>query len=332
MVFNKKFFLFFAASVMLVTHCFAMDVQNNPAVQKFIKKIASSEQIPKDYLQAVFTKIKLIPEVVNKIQKPYESQSWEIYRTHFVNGQRITDGVRYWQRHQMGLNLAEKKYGVPASIIVAIVGVESNYGLKKMDYVVINSLATLAFYYPPRADFFRNELAQFLLLTRALHVNPFTIRGSYAGAIGFPQFMPSSYRRYAVCYSKHSYPDLFHDNNDVIFSVANFLNEQGWQRGEPIAVPAETFGNLYQSLRSLNQQKNYTLEQLAGFNVTPKVPLTKNYSANFLELPGYNTDEYWLVMHNFKVIMRYNSSEKYALAVTELAKKIKEKYRVDLRP
>jgi membrane-bound lytic murein transglycosylase B len=175
---------------------------------------------------------------------PEKQRSWERYRQRFVNSSRIAGGLSFWQENMLPpCNAHEAIYGVPAEVIVAIIGVETLYGQNMGSFGVLEALASLAFHYPPRADFFRGELAQFLLLARENGVSPLEIKGSYAGAIGIPQFMPSSQRRFAVDFDGDDRIDLRSSSIDAIGSVARFLQQHGWQKGAPVAVPASVSGD-----------------------------------------------------------------------------------------
>ncbi|MCK4609089.1 MAG: lytic murein transglycosylase B, partial [Gammaproteobacteria bacterium] len=220
--------------------------------KNFISKMVNNYHFGQNYITQLLTNIQFTPDSIQLIEKPYEARAWYLYNKIFLNEKRVLDGIEYWQSHEADLSRAEQQYGVPASIIVAIVGVESDYGRNKGNYPVLNTLGTLAFYYPPRADFFQEELAQFLLLARKFHLDPTTLTGSYAGALGYPQFMPSSYRYYAVDFNHKHNEDLFHDTSDVIGSVANYFHHAGWRTNDLIAEPATVKGNNYRKLLNVD--------------------------------------------------------------------------------
>ena len=222
-----------------------------PDVQAFIHKMVKKNHFKKDQLITLFNHVKIRPQVIRNAKKPLENKPWHIYQMLLVNEWRIQHGVIFWNKYEQALRKAEKKYGVPASIIVATIGIESKYGLKTGDYRVIDSLTNLGFSESPRASFFRSELEQFLLLTRDEKLDPLKIMGSYAGAIGQPQFIPSSYRQYAVNFSKSGKTDLISNEIDVIGSIANYYKKNGWISHEPVAI--ET--------RSVGHQFNYLLQQ-----------------------------------------------------------------------
>jgi membrane-bound lytic murein transglycosylase B len=239
-----------------------------------------------------------------------------------VNGQRIAGGLSFWQQHAAILQRAEAIYGVPPEVIVAIIGVETVYGQNMGSFGVLEALASLAFNYPPRAEFFRGELEQFLLMARENGVSPLEIKGSYAGAMGIPQFMPSSQRRFAVDFDGDDRIDLRHSNTDAIGSVARFLQQHGWQKGAPVAVPAKVNGDPA-ALIAAGIKPSLTVGELASLGVV--APAASEQMAALIDLvtPGAAT-EYWLGFDNFYVITRYNRSSFYAMAVFQLAEALRE--------
>jgi membrane-bound lytic murein transglycosylase B len=260
--------------------------------------------------------------VVTHIKKPAEAKPWYEYYQLLVTRDRVRKGLAYWQAHEKTLALAEKKFGVPASVIVAIIGVETNYGENAGAYPVFNTLAILAFNNSRRSDFFRHELTQYLLLTRENSLKPLMLRGSYAGALGLSQFMPSSYRHYAVDFSHKGYADLFHDHADAIGSIGNYLKKHGWQAGEGITIAAKVAGNCSPLFRK--SLKPCLREQdLLAYQVIPANPLCgkKTVLIRLQETNGYS---HWLGLENFYVISTYNKSELYVMAVNVLAQKIRE--------
>ena len=288
--------------------------------QAFINKMVTDYHFDKNYVAKLITNIQFSPEVISHIKQPYERFAWYIYRKTFVTDARAQAGVIYWQRHAKTLVKDQQIYGIPASIIVAIIGIESNYGQSLGEYPVLNSLGTLAFDYPPRADYFQSELSQYLLLTKELNLNPVSLYGSYAGAMGYPQFMPSNYRRYAT------HKDLFNDTSDVIDSVAHYLQQYGWQRNKLITVPAEVTGNKYPQLFNYELNPKYTIAELKKYGIKPDAALPDDCQVNIIRLKKQQGHEYWLGLHNFYVITDYNSSAQYAMAVYQLAEKIKNFY------
>jgi membrane-bound lytic murein transglycosylase B len=312
------------------------NLSSYPVVQTFINTMVQHYQFNANELVALFDSTPLIADVIPSMQHPYEEKPWYIYQSRLVTQQRITLGVDYWHRHAKALHYAEKKYGVPASIIVAIVGIESLYGQAHLKYPVLNTLITLSFAYPPRAIFFQKELMHYLLLTRELNVDPRTIYGSYAGAIGLPQFMPSSYRHFAISYQpnittrnndeedeNNELGDLVSDSDDVVVSVANYLSHFGWQKGEKITIPANIYSNKYQELLPIKSKATYTVAKLKQYGIKPIYKLEKNTKVSLVQLQNKDASEYWLGLNNFHVLSHYNADKQYIMAVYQLAIAIK---------
>lgn len=308
----------------LITSASAVPLNQKPEFKDFVNEMVTKYHFQRSYLQKIFANFKPDPVILGKIKHPYEGVAWEKYKQTFITKDRIAGGVRYWQKHQTALAYASKKYGVPSSIIVSIVGVETKYGTAKLKHSVFNALTTLSFYYPPRAVFFKKELREYLLLVRDLQVSPNKIKGSYAGAIGLPQFMPSNYRHVAVSANPPRKPDLMHDTNDVVFSIANFLHVAGWHADEPIATPANVLGERYHDTLFEKAEPCMTLEELKGYGVTAKHTFPKDYPAALIRFDRANDYEDWIVFHNFNVLRSYNTSDLYVMVVYQLAVKIKE--------
>lgn len=294
---------------------------NRPDVQKFMQTMIQKYQFKKEELIYLFSTVKLRPQVIRHMNKPLEREPWKTYQMLFVNEWRIKHGVRFWDRYRTTLARAEQEFGVPASIIVATIGIETKYGQKTGDYRVIDSLSNLAFSQSPRAPYFLKELQEFLLLVRDEHLDPLKMMGSYAGAIGQPQFMPSSYRHYAINFSQSGKTDLMNDEIDVIGSIANYYHKNGWQTNEPVAIQALTLGDRYRYLMQKNvMNKQLSITELSQFGIVPKYKITVDrLKVKVIELQSYYNKEYWLGFHNFYVIKRYNASDLYAMAVYQLS-------------
>jgi len=285
-----------------------------PEVKSFIGELVERHGFDPAKLNRVFARVERVEPALQLIV-PAERPSWQDYRAQFVNETRAARGAAFWKVNRKALARAERKYGVPAAIIVAILGVETNYGRNMGRYRVVNALATLAFDYAPRASFFRGELEQYLLLARESRVDVFALQGSYAGAIGIPQFMPGSVRRYAVDFDGDGTIDLRRSSADAIGSVANFLREHGWRAGEPVLLRAKlapdaalfTDGSL---------RPRYRLGDLvaAGVALEP-APSSSDALGALVALEG----DYRVGLQNFYVITRYNRSAFYAAAVADLA-------------
>ncbi|OGT01736.1 MAG: lytic murein transglycosylase B, partial [Gallionellales bacterium RBG_16_57_15] len=229
---------------LLLLGSFAVQAAELPGIPQFIDEMVVKHQFSRDELEKVFARAQHRPEVIEAISRPATIKPWLEYRAAFVNSKRIQLGLEFWNKYRQTLRRAEKKYGVPQDIIVAVIGVETIYGQNAGKFLVLDALTTLAFDYPRRADFFRSELEHYLLLALDQQFDLLAIRGSYAGALGIPQFMPSSYRNYAVDFNNNRTIDLLRENVDAIGSVANYLRSYGWIMGEPVAVRAQAGGGL----------------------------------------------------------------------------------------
>ena len=296
-------------------------------VQRFIKQMAAQHGFSEAQLTAMFSQIVSRNDIIAKITRPAEkTKPWRDYRKIFLDEPRIQGGVEFWRAHAKTLERAEQIHGVPAEIIIAILGVETRYGRITGNDGVLEALSTLAFDYPKRAPFFRSELEHYLLLTREEAIDPLTLSGSYAGAMGLAQFMPSSYRAYAVDFDSDGHRDLWRNPTDAIGSVANYLSRHGWRRNQAIVVPATVQGQAYQSLLSQDLKPKYSVAELRRRAIIPQTPADDTKPAILLELLGDNGLEYWLGFDNFYVITRYNHSPLYAMAVYQLSQAIRRRY------
>ncbi|MFP4602195.1 MAG: lytic murein transglycosylase B [Halochromatium sp.] len=292
--------------------------------EAFVHEMAARHGFERAELRALMQGARYRQAIVDAMDRPYEGKSWGAYRALFVTPERIAGGRRFRVEHAALLRQAERTYGVPAEVIVAILGIETNYGATLGQYPVLDALTTLGFAYPRRAAFFRKELEAFLLLAREEAVDPSSARGSYAGALGLPQFIPSSYRAYAVDFDGDGRRDLWHSEADVIASVGAYLAEHGWRRGEPIASPATLHGPLEDGLEVGGKRPlvpSLSVAKLKAAGVEPERALAPNARAALIELDA-EEPEYWVVLENFYAITRYNHSNLYALAVYELSRAI----------
>lgn len=302
-----------------------------PEVITFVEELEKTHKIDKKQAMQVLSKIESSPEIIQRMTTPYEALPWVKYKGLFLTDKKIKGGAEFWSKHATSLKQAEATYGVPASIIVAIIGVESSYGQTSGKYPVIQALATLAFDYPPRAEFFKQELREFLLLTAENKLDPLTIKGSYAGAMGMPQFISSSYRNYAVDFDKSGAIDLFTNTHQVIGSVANFFKSHGWQAGQAVAYKAKAQGEKYKTLAlALNNDPRTTLtiSSLKPLGITPTVKIKDpDTNVSLLVFDNGTNKEHWLGAQNFYVISRYNRSSNYAMAVYQLSLEIDEQHK-----
>ena len=291
-------------------------------VKQFIDEMVKEHGFERADLEAKFASAKKLDKVLVHIAKPAEKElNWGQYRPIFVTKKRADKGKVFMKEHRETLARAEEKYGVPAEIIAAIIGVETYYGRHTGKYTIFDSLTTLGFDYPPRSKFFKRELKQFLLLSREENISIDDMTGSYAGAMGMPQFISSSYRRYAVDFDGDGKRDLWNSIPDVIGSVANYFSEHGWVDGGDITYQVEIDGPL---VLSKNKLKPYaTVDQWQKKGVKIKQDLRADEEATLLKFETKKGDEYWIGLKNFYVITRYNHNEMYALAVFQLSEKLK---------
>lgn len=295
---------------------------HRPDARIFINEMVKQHNFDKKQLFAILSEAKFQPKIIAAMDAPYEKKSWDVYKSLFLTPERLKAGLAFWQSNKKTLDKAEKQFGVPASIIVAIIGVETLYGKRQGDYRVLDALTTLAFYYPKRSAFFTKELKEFLLLCREHKVSANKYLGSYAGAMGKPQFMPSSYRFYAVDFSGNGRPDLMHEDKDVIGSVANYFHKHGWIQNEDVAEPAIIRGDAYKKLAVNSKIPDYSFSRLLESGVRPTVMENHPKKAGLIELITQQGLEYWFAYPNFYVITRYNTSPQYALVVMLLSQQL----------
>jgi membrane-bound lytic murein transglycosylase B len=305
---------------------------NNPnyaeraEVQAFIREVAERHGFAEQELLLLFSRVRHVEPVLEAVKPPPpKARSWEEYRASFVNERRIRAGIEFWRKHRRALERAERRYGVQPEYIIAIIGVETLYGRNSGRWRVVDALTTLAFDYPPRASFFRSELEHYLLLTRELGTDIFSMHGSYAGAIGIPQFMPSSVRRYAVDFDGDGTMDLRRSPPDAIGSVANFLKEHGWKAGGEVLMEASVTGESWRALADGTVDPKHPLIDLKTAGVQFAVSSDENAKAALVELETpERPSEFRIGLHNFWVLTRYNRSAFYAAAVHELAQALKK--------
>jgi peptidoglycan lytic transglycosylase B len=298
-------------------------------VRQFIAEMVDKHGFAGKELRALFSKARFQPAIIKAITPPIEprARSWQAYRALFLTPQRIEAGVEFRERQREALARAAELYGVPEEIIVAIIGVETVYGRNTGSYRVIDALSTLAFDYPPRAEFFRGELEHYLLYARDAGIDTLGLKGSFAGAIGIPQFMPGSYRRYAVDLDGDGKRDLSGSFADAIGSVANFLKAHGWEAGEPVAFAAQVEGEKYRKLVDAGIKPTIRYGDLADLGVSAEGETNPDAPCALIELetPG-QASQYLVGLTNFYVLTRYNRSSLYAAAVLDLAQAVKSAY------
>ena len=296
---------------------------HRPEIAAFINEVVERHGLKRSEVRRLLREARPQPKILDIMSRPIEKVApWWEYRERFVTPERIDDGLQFWADHRLALEQAERDYHVPPEYVVAILGVETKYGRVTGSYRVLDALATLAFDYPPRQKYFRSELEEFLVLARENRLDPLTTKGSYAGAMGAPQFMPSVYRRYAVAADADKRSDLWSDWDDIVASVANYLHEHGWIPGAPVLAevrldPSPTF-----QLESHGVELNETVDSLSAHGVKVALDVPADTPAVLISAEQPDGPAYRVGFHNFYVITRYNTSPRYAMAVYELAQAI----------
>ena len=301
---------------------YAIDT-DRPEVQAFVDRMVEEHSYDRDKLLSVLAAAESKQSILDAISRPAErTLKWHEYRNIFMKPERISAGAEFWQEHEAELERISKESGVSKEIIVGIIGVETYFGRITGNYRVLDALSTLAFDYPPRSKFFTGELEAFLLLIREEGMEAADATGSYAGAMGRPQFMPSSYRAYAVDSTDDGKRDIWSNWSDVMGSVANYFVRHGWIENQPVAASA-TLGAQWQGDTPKNTLKpQETVTSLSHQGVMFSSELPGDAESQLLTLMGEDGEEYWVGFHNFFVITRYNRSVMYALAVHQLGQEI----------
>ena len=301
------------------------DFANNPNAQQFIDKMVNKHGFDRQQLQEILSQAKRLDSVLRLMDnqapttsvKPPSNGAWLRYRKKFITPDNVQNGVVFWNQYEDALNRAWQVYGVPPEIIVGIIGVETRWGRVMGKTRILDALATLSFNYPRRAEYFSGELETFLLMARDEQDDPLNLKGSFAGAMGYGQFMPSSYKQYAVDFSGDGHINLW-DPVDAIGSVANYFKAHGWVKGDQVAVMANG-----QAPGLPNGFKTkYSISQLAAAGLTPQQPLGNHQQASLLRLDVGTGYQYWYGLPNFYTITRYNHSTHYAMAVWQLGQAV----------
>lgn len=303
------------------------DFANNPNAQQFIDKMVNKHGFDRQQLQEILSQAKRLDSVLRLMDNQAPTTSvkppsgpngaWLRYRKKFITPDNVQNGVVFWNQYEDALNRAWQVYGVPPEIIVGIIGVETRWGRVMGKTRILDALATLSFNYPRRAEYFSGELETFLLMARDEQDDPLILKGSFAGAMGYGQFMPSSYKQYAVDFSGDGHINLW-DPVDAIGSVANYFKAHGWVKGDQVAVMANG-----QAPGLPNGFKTkYSISQLAAAGLTPQQPLGNHQQASLLRLDVGTGYQYWYGLPNFYTITRYNHSTHYAMAVWQLGQAV----------
>lgn len=301
----------------------------HPGAEAFVRKLADDSSLDVEYVRHAIASAEYQQSIIDAITRPAEAKPWHEYRKIFVRDTRIDGGVEFWRANRALIERVAAEFQVPANVILAIVGVETNYGLNTGSYRVLDALVTLGFYYPKRSEFFSRELAEYFHLSREESLPLDEIKGSYAGAMGLGQFIPSSYRAYAVDFDQSGSRDLWRSLPDALGSVANYLKVHGWNDQLPTVLPVTTVPDGLDE--SFKPKPQHTLGQLQDMGIEfDPAGLAPETPATLIELEGTDGPEYWIGLNNFYVITRYNRSPLYAMAVTQLGDEIGERARREL--
>ena len=304
----------------------ALRVNDYPTLNAFIDTMADRHGFSREELRFWFRKTNIRRDILEAMDRPREASPWHEYRQQFVTRQSARRGLRFWKKNEEALARAQEHYGVAPEIILAIIGVESQYGYNKGRYRVIDALTTLALEYPRRSRFFLKELEQYLLLTEEINKPPLKVKGSYAGAMGLPQFLPSSYRNYAIDFDGDNRRNLFTNGADAIGSIANYFRIHGWRRDEPVIADADVPAELHIELEERGREPTLPIKYFVGYGIHPLEHHDGERKASLIRLAGRDRPVYRFGFYNFYVITRYNRSTNYAMAVTELARMIRKAY------
>ncbi|MCW8926974.1 MAG: lytic murein transglycosylase B [Xanthomonadales bacterium] len=302
----------------------------HPGTDEFVQRAVTEYGLPEQQVRDLLANAEYKQSIVDAISRPAEGKPWHEYRPIFLTDKRINEGIDFWMENRELIAAASQQYGVDEEIIVAIIGVETFYGRITGNYRTIDALVTLGFYYPTnlasdRSPFFSSELMQFIQLASEEGLPAAKVTGSYAGAMGMGQFMPSSYREYAVDFDGDGSRDLWRSTPDVVGSVANYLHRHGWQAGQPVVRRALASGEAaFDEISTRNFTPTLTVAQWQEKGFTSSADLPPELPAAVMKLVEEDRNTYWLTFRNFYVITRYNRSPRYAMAVYELSQEIKK--------
>lgn len=323
--------LAFAATLLALPAMASADYRQHPLADDFVSTMVDKHSFDRDWVEGILAAAEKKQSIIEAMERPAESvMTWGRYRKIFIQDSRINQGVAFWKEHADTLARAEKEFGVPAEMIVGIIGVETRYGRNKGSYRVVDALATLGFDFPRRSKFFLGQLEQYLLMVREQDFDPLSFKGSYAGAMGYGQFIPSSYRAYAVDFDDDGQADIVNNPVDAIGSVANYFARHGWRNGEPVVAGAVLAENVDDGLFNAGLKPVKTIAELQQGGIAGDRKLPADAKATAMKLDGAEGDEYWIGLHNFYVITRYNHSAMYAMAAHQLSQMVGAQYRSEV--
>ncbi|MSQ18801.1 MAG: lytic murein transglycosylase B [Betaproteobacteria bacterium] len=312
---------------------------DRPEVIEFANQIAKRHKLEAASILKSLRQAKHQATIVRWMEPlPPSQRSWKAYAGRTLTSSRIDEGVQFWTANQAALVRAHERFGIPPEIIVSIIGVETNYGKNTGSWRVLDALTTLAFDYPRRGAFFRSELEYFFVYAKETGTDVEALKGSYAGALGIPQFMPGSYLRYAIDFDGDGRRDLVNNVVDAIGSVGNFLSEHGWQPNEPVAFPVSLTGEAHQLPLSAGIEPRFRVGELDQYGITLNgaalnQPVNEDALCALIEFETPNKpSEFWIGLKNFYVITRYNQSSFYAMSVNALAEAVKAKMSPPIQP
>lgn len=301
-----------------------------PEIVAFVNDVVARQQLKKKQVLALLRKGEPQPKIIEAMTRPAEKVApWWEYHDRFLTEERISQGAQFYVEHRESLERIASARGIPPEYLVAIMGVETKYGRVTGHYRVLDALMTLSFDYPPRSDYFRGELEQFLLLYSEEHIDPVTVTGSYAGAMGVPQFMPSSYRLFAVDGDGDQKRDLWNDWDDILASIANYFVEHGWEAGGPVLAETKLDPEPKFQIDTRNLELNETVDSLNAQGVEILADQTGATPVVLVSAEQQNGPAYRVGFKNFYVITRYNRSARYAMAVHDLAEAIMQRVKSD---
>lgn len=308
-------------SILLLSQpAFAIRFSQQEDVQAFFKILVEEHQFDKQQLVTWFDQIHYQESIIKALYRPAEkTKTYQSYKPMFVSEATLSKGEAFYKEHQSAFDRAEKEYGVPSEVILSIIAIESRFGKNQGSFRVIDALATIGFFDPKRERYFKKELKEFLLFVRKEGISPFDVMGSYAGAMGYTQFMPSSLRAYAVDFDKDGHTDIWNNPVDAIGSVANYFRKHRWQEGRDVTIQANVSGDQFESALSNKLKLSTTVGETASLGWTPILPMNDDEPVLPFKIETEQGMEYWYGLKNFYVITRYNHSLVYAMTVHHLS-------------
>jgi len=308
-------------SILLISQtAFAIRFSQQEDVQAYFKIMIEKHQFDEKQLVTWFDQIHYQESIIKALYRPAErTKTFQSYKPMFVSDKTLTKGEAFYNEYKVAFDRAEKEYGIPAEVILSIIAIESRFGKNQGSYRVIDALATIGFFDPKRERYFKKELTEFLLFARKQGISPFDVKGSYAGAMGYTQFMPSSLRAYGVDFDDDGHTDIWNNPVDAIGSVANYFRKHRWQEGRDVTVQANVTGDKYETALTRKLKLNTTVGETQSLGWSPVTPMKQDEPVLPFKIETANGMEYWYGLKNFYVITRYNHSLVYAMTVHHLS-------------